>query len=555
MRHRKNIANHLFIAISLILLTLVLYGETIHYDYVWDDIPFIRENELIKDLKNIPYFFSNGMPTKQAPIHYRPLSMFFFLLDHFFWGNNPSGFHLTNIILHTINTVLVYLFLLSFFESKIAILATLIFAAHPVHCDAVAWIMARGDIICGLFIILALISYINKKGIIASLFFVFALLSKEMAVTYPLIALSYSMLVEKDWKRGVKYALINISILGVYLILRANILEMPFGEKQPFITRLSTSITLMPKYIKMVVFPFDLSLLYHGLPVYNSLANNSVIISGALISLIVALAIIAKKKSPLAAFAICFFFISLLPVSGLPALIDVAMIAERYMYIPMIAVTLLIGEGLNQAVKNNIVRFRNVFVTIMVITTLLAVITYNRKQLWKNEFIFLTKMVEDAPYYHEAKAVLAYHYIQRGELDEAERQLMLALKIKPDYPEGLNTLGTVYLRKGKYDIAKELFEKAIFYKFDHPEAHSNLAIVYAINKRFDDAEREFKIAISLKQDFFKAYLNLAKMYIQQSRLEDAEKVILKAKTVSENKQEILKIEELLFQEKLRYENK
>jgi len=91
---------HIFYVSSLIVIVLIVYGEVLFFDFVWDDIPFIKENQLIRSFRYIPYVFSNGMPTIEAPIHYRPLMMISLMFDYFIWGYNPSGYHLTNLLLH-----------------------------------------------------------------------------------------------------------------------------------------------------------------------------------------------------------------------------------------------------------------------------------------------------------------------------------------------------------------------------------------------------------------------------------------------------------------------
>jgi len=541
---------HIFYVSSLIVIVLIVYGEVLFFDFVWDDIPFIKENQLIRSFRYIPYVFSNGMPTIEAPIHYRPLMMISLMFDYFIWGYNPSGYHLTNLLLHLGSSILLYTLLLNFVDKKWqAFLPSLIFAVHPVHCDAVAWIMARGDILCGFFVILALLCYIKEKKFFSTMFFVLALISKEMAVTFPIIAFFYSWLNKNDKKDAFKWAVINVVILVIYLAVRANVLELPFGAKQPFALRFYTSITLIPRYFKMVFYPFKLSLLYYGLPVFDSLFSWHVILSAVLLITIILIAVVVRKKAPLVIFSIFFFFLSLLPVSGLPTLIDVAMVAERYLYMPMIAIAIFFSQLTTLFLKKG-VSAKKVIISLTAMAVLLGWLTFDRKKLWENEFVFLKRMNEDAPNYHEAKAILAYIYIQKGDLDEAEKLLFQALKIKPDYAEGLNTLGTVYLRKGKYSIAQELFEKAIYFKPEHPEAHSNLAIVYAINKRYDDAEKEFKIAIRIKPNFLKAYLNLSRMYIIQGRLDEAESLLSRAKLIKEDGKELSEVINLLVQKRL-----
>ncbi len=540
---RRTIILHSAIIISILL---ILYGALITFDFVWDDIPFLKENVLIRSLKNIPYFFTKGMPTVEAPIHYRPLVMLSLALDYFFWEYNAAGYHLTNLILHLFSSTLVYFVINSLIKNKnISFIGALFFAVHPVHCDAVCWIMARGDILCCFFILLAFLCFLYKRRVMAILFFSLSLFSKEMAVTFPVVIFLYSLISDKDRRSNIYFSLYCFFIVIIFLIIRYLVLDLPFGEKQPIIMRLATSPTLIITYLKMVFLPYDLRLLYHGLPVYESFLHMKVIFSIVFLILIALIIIFVWKKEPVICFGLSFFFVALFPVSGVPVLIDVAMVAERYLYLPMIGISVFLAGIIQTIVKKGMLLRKAANITTAIVIILLSLITYNRKNLWKDEFVFLTKMVEDAPYYHEAKTILAYHYILQGNLEKAEELIKMALLIKPDYAEGLNTLGSVYLRKGMYDIAAYYFEKAVFYKPDHPEAHSNLAIVYAINKRYDKAEEEFFLAIKLKPNLTKAKLNLARMYIEQNRLRDAYSVI---STVSEDdrmKEEVINLYNLV----------
>ncbi len=540
---RRTIILHSAIIISILL---ILYGALITFDFVWDDIPFLKENVLIRSLKNIPYFFTKGMPTVEAPIHYRPLVMLSLALDYFFWEYNAAGYHLTNLILHLFSSTLVYFVINSLIKNKnISFIGALFFAVHPVHCDAVCWIMARVDILCCFFILLAFLCVLYKRRVMAILFFSLSLFSKEMAVTFPVVIFLYSLISDKDRRSNIYFSLYCFFIVIIFLIIRYLVLDLPFGEKQPIIMRLATSPTLIITYLKMVFLPYDLRLLYHGLPVYESFLHMKVIFSIVFLILIALIIIFVWKKEPVICFGLSFFFVALFPVSGVPVLIDVAMVAERYLYLPMIGISVFLAGIIQTIVKKGMLLRKAANITTAIVIILLSLITYNRKNLWKDEFVFLTKMVEDAPYYHEAKTILAYHYILQGNLEKAEELIKMALLIKPDYAEGLNTLGSVYLRKGMYDIAAYYFEKAVFYKPDHPEAHSNLAIVYAINKRYDKAEEEFFLAIKLKPNLTKAKLNLARMYIEQNRLRDTYSVI---STVSEDdrmKEEVINLYNLV----------
>lgn len=138
--------------IIILFISFLTFSNTLFMDFISDDVPAIVLNDFIKNYKNIPSFFTSGIPHTK-PVHYRPLVYTSLAIDYLFWGLNPLGFHLTNVILHTANSILFFLIMLKLtgLNLLISFLTTSLFSVYPIHSDLVAWIMARADLFCAFF--------------------------------------------------------------------------------------------------------------------------------------------------------------------------------------------------------------------------------------------------------------------------------------------------------------------------------------------------------------------------------------------------------------------
>ncbi|RMH70812.1 MAG: tetratricopeptide repeat protein [Gemmatimonadetes bacterium] len=188
---------HLFACGIIILINLVLYGNTLspEFEFVYDDTHLIVENPLIQDMGNLKQILHDG----------RPLRTVTFMIDYAVWGLNPVGFHLWNVIWHILACLMLYAWLVRLQTMGIwqtretssflfALIVVLLFAAHPVHTEAVAGIANRKEMLVTVFFLAAFYAYLpNRLGwdMLSTVAFVFALLSKEVAITLPLVLIGF----------------------------------------------------------------------------------------------------------------------------------------------------------------------------------------------------------------------------------------------------------------------------------------------------------------------------------------------------------------------------
>ncbi|HCA42753.1 MAG TPA: hypothetical protein DEP28_05815, partial [Bacteroidetes bacterium] len=202
---KKNILNYLI----LIAVVFAVYFNSLENQFVFDDESVIQTNSSLTTLSSIPkYFTGDDGFHKVIGKYYRPVVSTSYNIDYAIWGLNPFGFHLTNIIIHLIATLILFRLLqLIFIKQKnvnlIALLGTLIFAVHPIHTEAVSWVSGRTDSFFTIFFFASFLYYLkytgypdfenknNKYLYISLIYFAFGLLTKEMIVTLPVILIFF----------------------------------------------------------------------------------------------------------------------------------------------------------------------------------------------------------------------------------------------------------------------------------------------------------------------------------------------------------------------------
>ena len=256
-----------------VLLTFLVYFNSIKGEFVWDDQTIVVRNDAIKSFKNIPYVFKNEFAemTGYNGNVYRPTQEISYMLDYWLWGMDPKGFHLTNILLMTMCTALLF-FLVRYITGSglVALISSAIFGMHPVNTEAIAYISGRSDPVYLGFLLISFICYIkyNKShGPIKSLFlagslisYAASLVSRETAVIFPFILIAYEKFAVKnnklDWKKIMPFIL----VLACYAVLRLKIIEIN-KEQIKFFSMNSiifTDMKIIVKYMALLLFPFNL---------------------------------------------------------------------------------------------------------------------------------------------------------------------------------------------------------------------------------------------------------------------------------------------------------
>jgi protein O-mannosyl-transferase len=508
----------IFIPLFLFLLTFVTYVNILPNKLFFDDEELIYKNAYVADLKYLPKYFTENMIAGAGKLSnmYRPLLLVTFAFDHVIWGNNPIGFHLTSIVLHGLNSILVFFLLYLLFKNKMtAFLASVLFSIHPSQSEAVIYASGRTDPLFSFFALLSIICFIlfikttKHKTILFSLsclFSILSLLSKETAVILPflLTAVYLNLNKEKDW--DIKKLLVSIQPFFlfsiIYIVFRLTFLNFSntlnfYTEaniySQNLLFRLYTFTRVFFEYLKILFFPKNL-IVARSIQIITNPLNPYTIAFAILTSVFMIISIMLRRLNNIFLFSFVWFFITIAPVSGIIPINNI--ITEHYLYLPSLAFFLFIGYVFTFILKVSdkpLVKNLTVFVFIA-LSGLLITRTIIRTFDWRDAITFYTVSLKQSP----------WHIPMR------------------------NNLAMAYSEAGKTDIAIREYQKVIEIGDYYPNTHHNLANVYKSQGKFKEAEAEYKKALTMNPNFYFSLYGLADLYKlsgEKTKLDEVMKVI------------------------------
>ncbi len=399
----------------LFTFVLAVFGSSITFDFVnWDDPWYVLNNELIAS-----WSFSNlqGIATETVTRNYAPVTIFSYLVDRTIWGYWPGGYHFTNVLLHALNAVLVFVLLKQITgRHTIALFTACLFAIHPVQVESVVWISARKGLLSASFILLSLLYWLRKERttqdeLWGTLWYVLALLSKAVGIIVPGIVFVYDILIRKKTiAEAFSRQFIGL-LMAIWFVLTTAGSQKIIGGgiRHHFVLSkleiLAVDATLLWKYIAQLVWPAQLSILYDP-PIHGI----TLMITASLIGWIAVAFVLWKirKQAPRLLFAVACFFAPLVPVLNLFPITTI--MNDRYLYlacIPFFAASIallqtgieaglvLIRRGIisldeqsqpNPFKKQNGILAHRILLTGLSITIILGTFQTNRYlAVWKND--------------------------------------------------------------------------------------------------------------------------------------------------------------------------
>jgi len=529
----------------LAALTLGLYAGAIGGEFTnWDDTRFVKNNSYIKSLswRNTKMIWTSF---KYEEL-YIPMVWLSYALEYALVGLQPWLYHLDNVLLHTVNVILVFLFIKKLLANRIAALVTAaLFAVHPMHVESVAWVTERKDVLYSVFYLSAAVIYLKylqdgklKFYFLALMFFVFSLLSKPMAVTLPAVLILIDFHLRG---KGALRLLVNklpfFALSAGIGILTASIQTKREGSLNLFKNIFLASRNLIHYLAKLIV-PVKLSPYVPFEKEFSVLGAGYLIPAIAVAGLILIL-IISLKKSRIPFFGFGFFLITISPALQFIR-VGQQNFADRFVYIPSMGI-FLIGASLSDYL---IRRFRSspkkaaLAVTAgatLAVIIVFSFLTLRQVPVWKNSETLWSTVLKYYPEVHIAHVNLGNYYreasqgqhgpVSRGEsrrlAGKAEEHYKLALKSRPLSKEALLNLGNIYYQRGVLKEALECYRKVLELDSEDPSAHLNLGALYFKTGMYDKALEEFRMTIALEPDAFDAYMNIGVILTRQEKLEEA----------------------------------
>ena len=426
---------------ALVVLGLVAFWQSVAFDFVnWDDVTYVQRNELIQSWSPSNLW---GVATETVTRNYAPLTVFSFLIDHTIWGNNPSGYHATNVLLHLLNGILVFLLLKRLTGNLfVAWLTAALFLVHPVQIESVVWISSRKGLLCGVFLLWAAIVRLRPEvtakqdawyiGLLIA-----ALLSKALAIVFPPIVLLYDLLIRREKTapaiaRQVIPGLLTLLMLLYTASVQNTVLGGVRGHMEFSLLHIvAIDVTIMWQYVAMLFCPTDLCVMYD--PQTSGIGMQVLVGSVAWAAVGCALWRI-RKSQPLWILGSLSFLLLLFPVLNFFRI--TTLMNDRYLYLPCIIVFAMAASAVHQFVRfaesesGRIVQMICSSLRGMVIVgSLAACLTLTLKHLpvWQNSQTLWTHALQKYPKMPVLRIQMALTVHARGQEREAVQQLQLAL--------------------------------------------------------------------------------------------------------------------------------
>jgi protein O-mannosyl-transferase len=523
----------------IVFIVFLCYHNVLRDQFVWDDrVNFVGN----------PHFRGLGlsnllwMTTTCLDANFHPLLWATFGIDYILWGMNPAGYHLTNLLIHVLNTVLVFFLIPSFirpqepseqfqpsFEMKTAAAAfvgALFFGIHPLRVEPVSWLSARGDLLCCFFYLPAVMAYlkmakntdnaaIKKKWLyIALFFFILSLLSRAWAVTLPVVLLLMDIYplgrpqgqrpIIQSYKKILfeKTPFFIFSLIFGIAAVSAKKTALTSIADHSFLERLMQSIFGAMHYPWKTLVPIALSPLYLlNENTYNPFELKYIESLFLFIGIGIILTINRKRhKWLLTAFAI--YLATVFPLLGFFQA-GPQIVADRYSYISCIPFAVLAAAGMFK-IFNFIRRqqpgiiFRILIFALPGVGLLFSgVLSYQQVSVWKNEIALWNHVLKLDPknyyaYYGRGVELEKINNIH-GALDDYDN----AIKFNPEYPRPYNNRGVIRMAQNDLEGADEDFRKSIELNPAYAEAHANLGVLLYKKNDYLSAINQFNMALSL----------------------------------------------------------
>jgi tetratricopeptide (TPR) repeat protein len=575
--------------LCLLLGTLVFgtFFPAVNNNFVnYDDLTYVTENIHVQQgltWAGIRWAFCSSTAS-----NWHPLTWLSHMLDCQLYGLHPRGHHLTSVLLHTTNTILLFMVLSRMMglrrdglqpscgsptpnASQTAVappVATappagamwrslwvaVLFGLHPLHVQSVAWIAERKDVLSTFFMMLTLLAYARYVELVKSqnrkcwlvyvltlLFFALGLMSKPMLVMLPFV-----MLLLDYWPLGRVARLHDVSARQasggwrVASIRRLVVEKIPFillsvvscvvtflaqksggavtsFERVSFGARMGNALVSYVRYLGKMFWPENLAILY---PHPGEWPAWVVLWSCLMLLGISILVVVLRQQRPYLPVGWFWFLGTLVPVIGLVQVGEQSM-ADRYMYVPMIGVLILVAWSLHEL----LVRCRYGMVVLSATATASAILCLfiTRQQIgyWKDsETLFRHELAVagDSPTAHYKLGVALN---EKGDLDEAFRHFQEMLRLDPNNFPALYAMGVICSAKGQLDEAIPLFQEVIKLKPDYAEAHYRLGVALGQKGRWDEAISQYQEALQLNPNYFDAHISLGTAFGRKGQLDEA----------------------------------
>jgi tetratricopeptide (TPR) repeat protein len=533
------------LGLLLCITTALVYWQINRFDFIqYDDTAYVTENPSVQGGVTPEALFW-AFTTIHAG-NWHPVTWLSHMLDVELYGLNPVGHHLTSLLFHIANALLLF-FVFTKMTGAIwpSAFTAAVFALHPLHVESVAWVSERKDLLSAFFLFLTLWSYIRHVGgktpagyFGVAFFYALGLMSKPMLVTLPfmLLLLDVWPLYRYAFQQPAPHAgdkpglsLFQLILEKIPLFFLAALSSaITFYAQQhggavkslkliPFSSRIANALASYAEYIAKTIFPFNLAFLYPHpitIPVWK--------VGGAILLLgwISFLAVYTIRTRPYFFTGWFWFLGTLIPVIGLVQVGNQSL-ADRYTYIPLIGLTVAIAWGASDLLAGW--RHKKIFLSVIagMIIILLMGATWRQAGYWKDSITLFERAIKVTSGNFIAHYNLAHIMAKQGRMDEAVDHYRQTISINPNFADARVNLGNVYQMQGKYREAMNLYLQALELKPDNAGVHYNLGLMYDKEDDLDSAVAHYRSAIRLNPDYAEAFFKLGVALYKKNDLDGA----------------------------------
>ena len=517
----KSVLFHTMSIFALSIITILVYGNSLKNEFVYDDKILIVGNPAYQYFDTWKIFFTPFSPANG--VEYLPVRDITYAIDYLLWGEDPAGFHLSNLVIYLLTGIICYFLSFELLHPlqkdagrneptedtrRISFLIALFYIVHPIHSQVVSFIMQRNALLSGLFFFLTIYSYLRfersehtRRKILlycTSLFCcLLALYSKATSVTLPVVLLliTVSRKNGKTWPARLlqpipfllmgwmSFHLISSVARHTYVI-KPNLIE--FGAYS-LPTKLATAVQIPYFYLCKLLFPFNLAPEYDA-PFAKSFASVPACAALGATLLIFLYAWKTRPKHPYLLFSLCWFYITLIPVLNLMPTEPV--VADRYAYLPSYIFCFAISILLYGTVTLRHATWLKI--AGICYLAILSVVAFHENTIWKDEKTLFTTMIRRAPRVAKGYANLGYLYFKEKHYDKAFELLQQAYRLDPSKPDYELKHGMIAFRANHFEEAIDYFKKAVAINDQSCAAHYFMGISYAKTGNYESALTEYQ---------------------------------------------------------------
>ena len=527
------------ICAGLFLLVFLVFLPAVKNDFVrYDDQDYVTDNPQVKaglTAAGVAWAFTTGHAS-----NWHPLTWISHMLDCQVYGLKPWGHHLTSVLFHAANTLLLFILLRRMTGANWrSLIVALLFGLHPLRVESVAWVAERKDVLSTFFWMLTMWSYIfytersarpdskfKVYYVLTLAFFALGLMCKPMLVTLPFVLLlldwwplrriskvefSVSNLEQRETARfgSVSYkrmllekvpffTLAALSSVITFLVQRGKM-----SEPVTLAIQLENAVVSYCRYLGKLIWPEGLAVFY---PHPGFWPAGAWLGCGLILIILSGVAFALRKSRPWFAVGWCWFLGTLVPVISIVRVGSQSM-ADRYSYVPIIGILLLVvWSGYELLKRRPAVKL---FAIVLFIGGLVVCVGLTERQIgyWRDSYVLFHHAANVTSDNVMALVNVAEIDAQQGRLDEAIADYEKVVRIKPRYAEAMNNLGLLLIRQHRFDEAADVLQSALAVEPISPVYHNNLGRALSAQGRFDEAIVQFQEALQWQPDYARAHQN------------------------------------------------